>query len=47
MYQGCSYFTQTALESLDFIVFLVKYGGLQTDTENTCMFMFKVIYVKN
>ena len=46
MDQGCSYFTKASLKSLDFIVFIVKYSGLQTDTGNTCMYMFGVIYVK-
>ena len=46
MDQGCSYFTQASLKSLDFLVF-VKYSGLHTDTENTCMYMFGVFYVKN
>ena len=47
MDQGCSYFTQASLKSLDCIVFVVKYIVLQTDTENTYMYMFGVIYVKN
>ena len=47
MDQGCSYFTQASLKTLDFIAFIVKYNGLQTDTENTGMYMFGIIYVKN
>ena len=49
MDQGCSYFTQASLKSLNFLVFIVKYSGLKTDIENTCMdkYMFGVIYVKN
>ena len=47
MDQGGLYFTQASLKSLDFIVFVVKYSGLQTDTENTSMYMFGVIYVEN
>ena len=47
MDQGCSYFTQASLKSLDLLVFVAQYSGLQTDTENTWMYIFGVIYVKN
>ena len=46
MDQGCLYFTQVPLKSLAFIVFVVTYSELETDTEYTDMYMFGVIYVK-